>query len=202
MARHFSDSLHSRLVAVLKVVLPLLALVILSTLFLISRKISPEDAIPYADVDIEDRLRDPKMTDAGLAGMTPDGSALTLTAAEAKPEAQGGGRLQGVVGSLKTPDGIASEVAAASVRIDIANHVLDLSGGAEFRTSNGYDISAEGLLIATNRTFVESKGAVSVAGPVGQLTADHMQMLSTGDKTGPYVLVFNGQVRLLYQPQK
>ena len=70
------DNLHSRLVAILKVTLPLLALVILSTLFLISRKINPEDAIPYADVDIEDRLRDPKMTGASLSGMTPDGLSL------------------------------------------------------------------------------------------------------------------------------
>ena len=203
MARiHRRDNLHSRLVAILKVTLPLLALVILSTLFLISRKINPEDAIPYADVDIEDRLRDPKMTGAGLSGMTSDGSAISVTAAEAKTNTSGGGTLQQVIGSIRTPDGKTSEMAAAVMQIDPANHVIQLTKGAEFHDAAGYVVSTDGLSIATDRTFVESQGQVSVDGPIGQLTADHMQFSSTGDKTGPYVLVFNGQVRLLYQPQK
>ncbi len=196
------DNLHSRLVAILKVTLPLLALVILSTLFLVSRKINPEDAIPYADVDIEDRLRDPKMTGAGLSGMTADGSAISVTAAEAKTDASGGGTLQQVIGSLRTPDGKTSEMAAAAMQIDPANHVIQLTNGAEFHHASGYVVSTDALSVATDRTFVESQGPVSVDGPIGQLTADHMQFSSTGDKTGPYVLVFNGQVRLLYQPQK
>ena len=203
MARNpHRDNMHSRLVAILKVTLPLLALVILSTLFLVSRKINPEDAIPYADVDIEDRLRDPKMTGAGLSGMTPDGSAINVTAAEAKSDASGGGTLQQVIGSLRTPDGKTSELAAVSLQIDPDAHAIHLTNGAEFHNATGYVVSTDGLTVATNRTFVESHGPVSVDGPLGQLTADHMQFSSTGDKTGPYLLVFNGQVRLLYQPQK
>ncbi|EKD61465.1 MAG: hypothetical protein ACD_54C00224G0006, partial [uncultured bacterium] len=42
---------------------------------------------------------------------------------------------------------------------------------------------------------------VSAQGPVGQLTADHMLLSQQGD-AGPYLLVFNGKVRLLYQPQR
>ena len=57
MARPLRDNLHSRLVRVLKIALPLIALLLLSTLFLFSRKINPEDAIPYASVDVDDRLR-------------------------------------------------------------------------------------------------------------------------------------------------
>ena len=81
MARAQPDNLHSRLVGVLKVLLPLLALAILSTLFLVSRKINPEDAIPYADVDIEDRLRDPKMTGAALSNPLRSIAALVSVAA-------------------------------------------------------------------------------------------------------------------------
>jgi lipopolysaccharide export system protein LptC len=202
MARVARDNLHSKAVFVLKVVLPLLALAILSTLFLVSRKINPEDAIPYADVDIEDRLRDPKMTGAGLAGMTKDGSAISLSAGEAKPDTGTGGKLQQVLGSLRTADGGLSEIAAAAIGIDAAAHQITLSGGAEFRTPTGYEIVADGLTIATNRTQVESLGPVSVDGPVGQLTADHMLFTSLSGRDGPFVLVFNGQVRLLYQPQR
>ena len=89
------DKWHSRLVSVLKVLLPLIALVLLSTLFLFSRKINPEDAIPYASVDVEDRLRDPKMTGAGLSGMTADGSAISVTAAERIPATRGDPAIDG-----------------------------------------------------------------------------------------------------------
>ena len=51
---------HSRLVGWLKVVLPLAALAILSTLFLLADLIDPTAAIPYAEVDVEDLARDPR----------------------------------------------------------------------------------------------------------------------------------------------
>ena len=202
MVERARDNLHSRLVFVLKVVLPLVALAILSTLFLISRKIDPEDAIPYAEVDIADRLRDPKMTGAGLAGMTQDGSVINLTSAEVKPQADGLGTMQQVVGWLRTADGAKSDMASAAIRIDPDNHIALLTGGAEFHTPTGYMVITDGLSVATDRTFVESLGPISSDGPLGQLTADHMLFHSTGDKNGPYVLVFNGQVRLLYEPDR
>ena len=104
MAWQPHDNLHSRLVAVLKVALPLIALGILSSLFLLSGRIDPEDAIPYAEVDVAARLREPRMTDAGFAGVTADGAALTLNAAEAKPGAAGGSA-KTVLGRLETSDG-------------------------------------------------------------------------------------------------
>ena len=198
--RHARDNLHSRLVAVLKVALPLAALAILSTLFLFSRGIDPEDAIPYAQVDVEDRLREPRMTEAGYSGMTPDGAALTLSAAEARPEA-GGGSASGLQGQLATADGARTEIAAMSARIDNTSGQLELSGGVELRSSAGYVIQSEGLALALDRTWLESRGAVSAQGPLGQLTANSLRLdRGAGDKS--YLLVFNGKVRLLYQPKQ
>jgi lipopolysaccharide export system protein LptC len=78
---------HSRVVGWLKVALPLAALAILSTLFLLSDRIDPEDALPYAEVDVEELAREPRMTAPTYAGMTTDGAALSLTAVEARPSA-------------------------------------------------------------------------------------------------------------------
>ncbi|MGB3251218.1 MAG: hypothetical protein WBB13_18855, partial [Tabrizicola sp.] len=68
---------HTRLVGWLKVALPLTALAILSTLFLVARRIDPEAALPYAEVDVEDLAREPRMTAPTYAGTTEDGAALT-----------------------------------------------------------------------------------------------------------------------------
>ena len=71
---------HTRVVTWLKIALPLAALAILSTLFLLADKIDPEDALPYAEVDVEDLAREPRMTLPSYAGTTSDGAALSLTA--------------------------------------------------------------------------------------------------------------------------
>ena len=80
---------HTRVVGWLKVMLPLTALAILSTLFLVARRIDPEAALPYAEVDVEDLAREPRMTAPTYAGTTEDGASVTLTADEARPAAEG-----------------------------------------------------------------------------------------------------------------
>jgi lipopolysaccharide export system protein LptC len=119
------DNLHSRVVVALKVTLPLVALAVLSTLFLFSRGINPEDAIPYADVDIADRLAQPRMTGAGFATMTSDGAALTLGATEAVP-GKDGATARGLTGTLETPDGARTEIAAITAQFDDKAQRIDL----------------------------------------------------------------------------
>ena len=105
MTRH--DNLHSTVVAWLKVALPLLVLAILSTLFLVSRTIDPSDAIPFAEVDIQDRVREPRLTNPTWAGVTDDGAALTIAASEARPEQKDGtgASAAAIVADLQAPDG-------------------------------------------------------------------------------------------------
>lgn len=201
MAWQPADNLHSRLVAVLKIALPLVALGILSSMFLLSGRIDPEDAIPYAEVDVAARLREPRMTDAGFAGVTADGASLTFNAAEAKPNAKGGSANL-VLGTLETSDGGKTELAAATVQIDGAAKMIELSDGVEMRSSSGYVISAPGMGVATDRTFAASRGAVSAVGPMGQLTANQMELSAREGVANSYLLVFNGKVRLLYQPNR
>lgn len=203
MAQSGGNNLHSQVVGILKVTLPLAALGILSTLFLFSGRINPEDAIPYAEVDVADRLRTPRMTNAGFAGVTADGASLMLTAAEAKPEdAAGGAGARIVLGTLETSDGAKTELAATAVDMDTAAQMIELSNGVELRSSAGLVIATLGLGISTDRTFAQSRGPVTATGPLGQLTAQEMQLTAQQGVANSYVLVFKGDVRLLYQPDR
>ena len=203
MAQSGGNNLHSQVVGILKVTLPLAALGILSTLFLFSGRINPEDAIPYAEVDVADRLRTPRMTNAGFAGVTADGASLMLTAAEAKPEdAAGGAGARIVLGTLETSDGAKTELAATAVDMDTAAQMIELSNGVELRSSAGLVIATLGLGISTDRTFAQSRGPVTATGPLGQLTAQEMQLTAQQGVANSYVLVFKGDVRLVYQPDR
>ena len=196
-----ADNLHSRLVGLLKVVLPLVALAILSTLFLVSQGIDPQEAIPYAEVDVADRLREPRLTDAAYAGMTEDGAALSMQAADARPGVTGasdGGRATKVTGRLETPDGGVTELVAGAGQFDSLAGKVVLSDGVILTSSTGYVMEMSGVSVATDRTALDSEGAVQAVGPLGTLTAGALHVGMSG---AAYVVVFTDGVKLVYQPR-
>lgn len=195
------NNLHSTLVAWLKIILPLAALAILSTLFLVSHQVNPEDAIPYATVDIADRLRDPRLTNASYAGMTRDGAAVSLKASDAAPGAPGttsAGKAQGLSGRIQTPDGVTTDVAGAEARLDDRNRIVQVSGGVTLDSSSGYHVATDELTMALDRTRLESGGPVTAVLPFGDLSAGKMLLTRAAD--GQYVMSFTAGVRLIYRP--
>lgn len=194
---------HSRLVYWLKILLPLTAISILSTLFLVSHNIRPEDAIPYADVDIETLVKEPRLTAPDFAGVTDDGASLSLRATSARVGSADGltaAQISNLVGLLETPDGGKTNLTAKAAELDQVQQVAILSGGVKVRNSTGYVIDSQLIRVALNQTSVYSPGAITADGPVGKLTAGSMQFGLSGG-TGPgYVLLFKDGVRLIYLP--
>ena len=192
---------HTRVVGWLKVVLPLTALAILSTLFLVARRIDPEAALPYAEVDVEVLAREPRMTAPTYAGTTEDGSALTLSADEARPASEGSpAQAAGLRLDLATPDGGRTELLAADARMDDTAREVVLSGGVALTTSTGYRLETAEIAAKLDRTGLESRAPVRATGPAGEITADGMSLSQDNRTPGDYVLVFKGSVRLVYQP--
>lgn len=198
-----SENLHSKLVAWAKVTLPLLALGLLATLFLFSRKIDPTDAIPYADVDVEERAREPRLTMPTFAGVTSDGSALFIAATEARPDsATGIGTAMGIEGKLETPDGARVDMLAAKGVLNTEAGVMTLDGGVSLTTSTGYAIKTQTLVAKLDQTSLTSPDAITATTPMGQLQAGEMSLTQDPKQAKSYLLVFKGHVKLLYTPKK
>jgi lipopolysaccharide export system protein LptC len=195
------DNLHSRLVFWLKIILPLLALAVLSTLFLFSRQLEVESMLPYAEVDLQDMARDQRMSGAEFTGMTRDGAALRVSARVARPGADGGATAQGLVAAYDTAAGLHVELSAADGVLDRAGGLLSLSGGVEIVTSSGFTMTTGGLVSRLDQTKMATDGAVSGTAPFGTLTAGGMEMDGTGPADTGHVLVFNRGVRLIYDPK-
>ena len=183
---------HTRVVGWLKVALPLAALAILSTLFLVARRIDPEAALPYAEVDVEDLAREPRMTAPTYAGLTSDGAALTLSAKEARPVAEGApAAAAGLRLALDTPDGARTELVAGTAVMDNDTREIVLSGGVVVTTSTGYRLETTEVAAKLDRTGLESRAPVVATGPAGDIRADRMVLSQDNQTPGSYVLGFN-----------
>lgn len=192
---------HTRVVTWLKVVLPLAALAILSTLFLVADKINPEDALPYAEVDVEELAREPRMSLPSYAGTTSDGAALNLTAEAALPGTDDRpAEALNVRLSLATPDGATTELQAASAVVDTTAQKAFLTGGVTLVTNSGYKLETREIVVNLDQSGLQAEAGVTATSPSGSLTADGMTLSQDNQTPGAYLMVFKGSVRLVYLP--
>lgn len=200
------DNSYSRFVAWLKIILPLLALAILSTMFLISRTVDPSQTIPFAEVDPKELASDQRISGPNYSGVTRDGSAISLSAETARPIGTDptGLSAQLLNAKIETSGGVEIDILATDGNVDTANKVATLSGGVRLTTSTGYDIGTEQIQARLDVTNISTAGPVIATGPFGRVEAGHMQLTRSPESPNgeDYLLVFNGGVKLVYEPGK
>jgi lipopolysaccharide export system protein LptC len=151
---------------------------------------------------VQEYAREPRLTAPTWAGMTDDGASLTVSAAEARPgpaeaRAPTATALRAV---LDTPDGGKTELVADAGLLDQAAGALTVTGSVVVTTSTGWRVESDAMTARLDRTGVISPGPVTAQGPAGDLEAARMEITSDPERPGAYLMVFNGGVRLLYQP--
>lgn len=194
---------YTRTIGWLKVVLPLLALGLLSTLFLLSRVIDPETVIPFADKDVQDRLRDQQVTGPIYHAVTADGDEISFAAEKltTPPGETGGNAAEDIRVMMDLASGSTIEVTAQRGHIRIAEDTTDLQGDVVITTSTGYRINSDRLVTQMTTLDVQSPGPVAAVGPVGTLDAGAMS-LNAGKAGKPAQLIFTNGVKLIYTPQQ
>lgn len=193
---------HTRIVLWLKVALPLAALLLLSTLFLVANRIGGEADLPLSETDIADRLREPRVTRPAYSGVTSDGASLTLSAAEARPDDPQAGvtRASRMRGRLQSQTGSIADLVSDDVQVDTAQRQAVLTGNVVMDTSDGYHVETEGLTAKLDASHLETTAPVQAKGPPGTITADRMVLTEDPARPGAHVLDFTGKVKLLYLP--
>lgn len=191
---------YSKLVAWLKIILPLIALAMLSTLFLVSRTIDPSQSIPYADVDVEDLARNQRIGSPTYTGKTLDGSAVLFRAEVVRPEAASSTRVLAEKPSARIdlPTGKSVELAAKAGYFDRAQQVASLDGEVLVETSDGYRLATDHAETRLDLTLMRTAGSVTGEGPLGDLKAGQVTLEQVDD--GSYVLRFENGVNLVYRP--
>lgn len=194
-----ADNRYSRFVQIAKVVSPLIALGFLSTLFLFSRSIDPDAAIPFADIDVKKIAREQILASPKFAGVTSDGASILVTASTAKPDQDNPKILkaEGVRTRIETETDGDYDILAEHALYDGDAQSLDLTGSVSVETSSGYRFTTDMLIAAIKSGDLTSPGPVSGETPSGQLDAGSMTLTREADSQ---LLVFKDGVKLVYNP--
>lgn len=197
---------RSGLSLTLRLVLPLGALVLLSTIFLVSRSVDPSQAVALANLDIEELTREPRIGTARFATVTTDGTAIAIDASTVRSPAnpQPGDPVQLM---LEDPDGTAEfsvdgivAFRSAHGHLDQMANLLTMTGAVELEDENGYVVTMPMLQAFLDRSRIEGTGGVFGHGPPGEISAQSLTVTPLESGEGGYMLDFTGDVRLLYIP--
>ena len=170
---------YSRMVAFLKVLLPLAALAILSTLFLLSRSIDPTANIPFSEQDVTERIRGQQVTKPFFSGTTAKGDDIIVHASVAHPGGPGKpAEAEDVTARMVTADGIRLDLQADMLTVDFVHDAATFIGDVKLRSSSGIQVTTDRLEAETERVAGSTPGEVIATGPMGHLKAGRFTWFS------------------------
>lgn len=194
------QNLHSQIVGWAKIILPLCALGLLSTLFLFAR--SSTDPSDIAIAEVAEIAREQRVSAPEFSGVTDDGSIVVISAKSARPSdtAPDTVSIDEMQMKMDNTDGSQIEVTATLGELDGRARVARFLGLARLQTSTGYEMETNGLIAELDTGIVTSDGLLEIRAPFGELTAGTVTFQVSSEDTGQQMLFTNG-VRLLYHPQ-
>lgn len=194
---------YSRMVAWLKVSLPLLALGILSTLFLISRVVDPPSTIPFADSEVQARLSNQQVTGPYYSSMSADGDQIDFIADRVinSPQEPGTNIAEEVDVVVHFASGLVATLKANLAETNMHEDRSRLTGDVRIVTSHGYELDSALLLVRMSTPDIVSPGPVQGKTPAGPIDAGAMHYF-VEENTDNAQLIFTNGVKLIYTPQK
>jgi lipopolysaccharide export system protein LptC len=194
--------LHSRLVAILKVLLPLVALGMLAALFLIQTEDELGSGVVFSEGDIAALGEGLRVTNPTFSGMTEDDDRFRFQAEEVIPDAAPPTRadITALTGRIDFVDGRAVEVASRTAELDLSRNRLELVGEVRVETSDGYVLRAERLGVDLDTGLLEAGDTVTTEGPPGTITSGTMRIEPPQGAGEDRRFSFGNGVRLVYDP--
>lgn len=193
-----NDNRHSRFVARAKVILPLAALGLLSTLFLFYKgTVDPSNNIVYSNIDISDLANDETIGAPEYAGVTRDGAAIVIRAQNIAPSATTTSA-RSLLTRVSFPDGMTMDIRAHNGELVAPKNRVEMTGGVILQTSSGYVVQTTEIHASLAETDILMPHSVTSVGPLGQVDAGSARLSGA---EGSYVLVFKGGVKMLYDPR-
>lgn len=196
--------LRSRVVAILKVGLPLVALALLSTLFLMQSDDGFQGGgISFTQGDMEALGEGLSVDNPILTGTSANNDRFRFTADRVIPDAAPPTRadMTRLAGDIELARGTRINLSAPTGAFDITNQRIALTGPVLIDTSDGYHMNAETMDIDLAQGVLEARQDVETKGPIGTITSGTLRIEPKNPESDDTRLIsFGNGVRLIYLP--
>jgi lipopolysaccharide export system protein LptC len=194
--------LHSRIVGILKVGLPLVALGMLASIFLVQTDDSLGGNIVFSQGDIDALGEGLKITNPTFTGTTAGQDRFRFTAALVEPDAAPPerARITTLAGEVALHNGPTVELEADTGDLHIPTERLDVAGDVRISTSEGYRIHAEQATLDLAAGSIVAGNAVETTGPLGRIDSGSLAVAPAASSGEARRFSFGNGVRLIYEP--
>lgn len=193
--------LHSQLVGILKIGLPLLAVALLATLFVLPGGDRQGAGLIFTEADLESLGQGLRVTEPVLTGSTQEDDPFRFTADVVIPDAAPPTRadIEDLQGEISFLGGQKFTLTAPVADVDLGTQVMNLSGRVTVTSSDGYRISADRVRVDLLAGTLEAEGDIDGSGPMGTIAAERMRIVPAETGEGDRVFSFGNGVRLRYE---
>ena len=194
--------LYSRVVAVLKVGLPLVAVGLLASLFLAQTDDRLGGNVVFSPGDVEALGSGLRIDNPTFTGTTEGGDRFRFTAELVEPDAAPPqrARITTLAGTLDLHNGPQVRVSARTGDFDIPTQRLDLSGEVVITTSDGYRMVTDKATIDLRAGAFVAGDEVVTTGPLGRITSGSLHVAPAAATGEARRFSFSGGVRVVYDP--
>ena len=196
----FGDS-YSAFVVWVKTLLPIVALGMLSTIFLFSGRVDVTQSLPYAKLNIAEIVREQRITKPYFSGVSNNGTEITVSAAYASSDTQNSNILNITDLSI-----ILISEHEKAVRITAGLGVLDAAKQKAMASKDVYLTAMPDFWLKTNNLTVDLKQGIATADTLfqsitalGTIDAGNMVVKTI---TSDQQIIFKNGVRLIYYPNQ
>jgi lipopolysaccharide export system protein LptC len=194
--------LYSRVVAVLKVGLPLVAAGLLASLFLVQTDDRLGGNVEFSPGDVEALGSGLRIDNPTFTGETRGGDRFRFTAARVEPDAAPPerARIADLAGTLQLLNGPAVTLKADTGDLHIPSERLDLTGEVVITTSDGYRLVADKATLDLRAGGIVAGDKVVTTGPLGAITSGSLHVAPAAAAGDARRFSFSDGVRLVYDP--
>ncbi|ABS61818.1 protein of unknown function DUF1239 [Parvibaculum lavamentivorans DS-1] len=194
------NSRYSSFVSLMKVGLPVGAIVLLGVVLVYSGVFDSDDRLEVTFREIDTQPSDLRMVSPRLDGVTSDGKPYVITADNATqdPASPNFVTLDNIQADIKfNEEEDWLSLTATSGRYDSEAQTLNLSRQIDIFTTWGYEVHGEEATVDFDQGMLTSEKEVTGQGPLGTLRADRMRA-----HNATQVLRFDGNVKMLILPDQ
>lgn len=180
--------------------LPMVAIGLLASLFLLADGPDETISIPYSDVELDEIITGQRLAAPIYRGVLADSSALSVSAAQALPDTEVKGRINGedIIARVTEKSGVRTVLTAPQGSFDENDQTATIQGGILLRRSDGYQAITEGITVKIEENAIQSHGRIEIRGPRIFLEAGQARLVQGPRGPGSEVMVFTEGVKLIY----